>query len=214
MSQRAGTPQQPVEDAAARRVGARRGAASPLTRALRELGKLDKSAYHALARTPSPAIDNAFRRLSVAADHSFLWCGIAGAMSVLGGSRGRRAAAGGLLAIGTTSLTVNRVVKPLARRERPARAESATFGARHVPMPGSTSFPSGHSASAFAFAFAVGRDLPQVAVPIGLLAAAVAHSRVHTGVHYPSDVVLGSVLGAGVAAVLAAARPGPAATSR
>ena len=66
-------------------------------------------------------------------------------------------------------------------------------------------FPSGHSASAFAFAYAVGRHYPVLAVPIGLLATGVAYSRVHTGVHYPSDVVLGSIIGAGTAAVVTAA---------
>ena len=72
-------------------------------------------------------------------------------------------------------------------------------------MPESTSFPSGHAASAFAFAYAVGRHLPGLAVPIRLLASGVAYSRVHTGVHYPGDVVIGSVLGAGTAAMVAAA---------
>src|SRR5919108_1902436 len=77
--------------------------------------------------------------------------------------------------------------------------------ARHVPMPTSASFPSGHAASAFAFAYAVGRHLPGLAVPIRLLAAGVAYSRVHTGVHYPGDVVIGSVVGAGTGAMVAAA---------
>jgi membrane-associated phospholipid phosphatase len=42
-------------------------------------------------------------------------------------------------------------------------------------------------------------------VPIRLLAGAVAYSRVHTGVHYPGDVVIGSIVGAGTAATVAAA---------
>ena len=66
-----------------------------------------------------------------------------------------------------------------------------------MPMPDSTSFPSGHAASAFAFAYAVGRHLPELAVPIRLLAGGVAYSRVHTGVHYPGDVVIGAIVGAG-----------------
>jgi undecaprenyl-diphosphatase len=45
-------------------------------------------------------------------------------------------------------------------------------------MPESSSFPSGHAASAFAFAYAVGRHLPGLAVPIRLLAADVAYLRV------------------------------------
>ena len=72
-------------------------------------------------------------------------------------------------------------------------------------MPESTSFPSGHSASAFAFAYTVGRHYPGLAVPIRLLASGVAYSRVHTGVHYPGDVVLGSIIGAGTAAMVAGA---------
>ena len=72
-------------------------------------------------------------------------------------------------------------------------------------MPESASFPSGHAASAFAFAYAVGRHLPVLAVPIRLLAGGVAYSRVHIGVHYPGDVVIGSIVGAGTAATVAAA---------
>jgi undecaprenyl-diphosphatase len=62
-------------------------------------------------------------------------------------------------------------------------------------MPKSRSLPSGHSASAFAFATGVGQVLPREASALRVLAAAVAYSRVHTGVHYPGDVVLGSLLG-------------------
>ena len=51
---------------------------------------------------------------------------------------------------------------------------------------------------------AVGRNLPGLGVPIRLLAAGVAYSRVHTGVHDPGDVVVGSIVGAGTAAMVAA----------
>jgi undecaprenyl-diphosphatase len=160
--------------------------------------------YEAVARTPTGNLDLSVRRLSHAADHSKLWLAIAAVVAVAGGRRGRRAALEGVVAIGVTSATVNLGVKPIARRGRPDRLETALFEDRHVPMPGSASFPSGHAASAFAFAHAVGRHLPVLAVPIRLLAAAVAYSRVHTGVHYPGDVVIGSVTGAGTAAMVAA----------
>ncbi len=62
-------------------------------------------------------------------------------------------------------------------------------------MPTSLSFPSGHSAVAFAFSTGVGSGLPVVAVPLHAAAGMVAYSRVHTGVHYPGDVVVGSILG-------------------
>ena len=63
-------------------------------------------------------------------------------------------------------------------------------------MPRSLSFPSGHSASAFAFATAVGQLIPLAAPPLRFVAAMVAYSRVHTGVHYPGDVIVGSLVGA------------------
>ena len=172
--------------------------------ALRELGAVDRAVYEALARIPTGTLDAPVRRLSGAANHSKLWLAIAAVIALLGGHRGRRAALEGMAAIGVTSATVNLGVKPVARRRRPERARPALFEDRHVPMPRSASFPSGHAASAFAFAYAVGRHMPVLAVPIRLLAAAVAYSRVHTGVHYPGDVVIGSVAGAGTAAMVAA----------
>ncbi|WP_304363106.1 phosphatase PAP2 family protein [Rhodococcus tukisamuensis] len=92
------------------------------------------------------------------------------------------------------------------RAQRPERPDPGRFEALLVPMPESASFPSGHAASAFAFAYTVGRHYPALAVPIRLLASGVAYSRVHTVVHYPGDVVLGSVLGAGTSAMVAGAR--------
>jgi membrane-associated phospholipid phosphatase len=197
--------QETVADALARRVPAGQApSANLVVGALRELGAIDRAVYEAVARTPTATLDGPVRQLSGAADRSKLWLGIAAAVALLGGDRGRRAALEGVVAIGVTSAAVNLVVKPIARRRRPDRARPARFEDRHVPMPRSASFPSGHAASAFAFAYAVGRHLPALAVPIRLLAAAVAYSRVHTGVHYPGDVVVGSVTGAGTAAMVAA----------
>jgi undecaprenyl-diphosphatase len=67
-----------------------------------------------------------------------------------------------------------------------------------VPLPASTSFPSGHSASAFAFANGVSGEMPELAVPLRRAAAAVAWSRIHTGVHDPGDVVTGALVGGAV----------------
>ncbi|WP_412842511.1 phosphatase PAP2 family protein, partial [Candidatus Frankia alpina] len=62
------------------------------------------------------------------------------------------------------------------------------------------SFPSGHAASAAAFATGVALDAPGAAVPVAALAAAVAFSRVYVGVHYPGDVAAGILLGIGARA--------------
>lgn len=159
-----------------------------------ELKALDEATYRAVAQTPTPTLDAGLRRLSRAADKSKLWFATAAVIAAVGGPRGRRAAVTGVAAIGLTSAAVNIGVKPLARRHRPDRTE-AEFVSRHVRMPHSTSFPSGHSASAFAFAEAVSSVLPLTGIPLRLTAAAVAYSRVHTGVHYPGDVLIGSLIG-------------------
>jgi membrane-associated phospholipid phosphatase len=204
MSQEPNKPPETVEDALARGVEARRGPGSPWVKALRELGAVDRAVYQAVARTPTAGLDDPVRRLSRAADNSRLWLAMAAAIALLGRGRGRRAALEGVVSIAVTSATVNLGLKRVHRRRRPERVDNP-WPARHVAMPASTSFPSGHAASAFAFAYAVGRNLPGLGVPVRLLAAGVAYSRVHTGVHYPGDVVIGSVVGAGTAAMVAAA---------
>jgi membrane-associated phospholipid phosphatase len=204
MPDQIGTPNPPVEVGLVHRARAQRRPACRWAHAVRPIGVMDLAAYRAVASIPSDRLDNPFRRLSTAADRSRLWIGIATVMALLGGDRGRRAAFDGLLSIASTSAAVNLAMKPLARRRRPARVESARFAARYLPMPGSTSFPSGHAASGFAFAVAATRHLPRLAVPIRLLAGAVAYSRVHAGVHYPSDVLIGSIIGSGTAAVVTA----------
>ncbi len=205
MSQPMGERKRTVEEALAQGVAGWSRGWSVLAKPLEELGMLDRAVYQAVAATSTPVLDGHFRRLSRAADHSFLWLGIAAVVAVGGGRNGRRAAVESVLAIGATSAVVNLGIKPLARRRRPDRADPAQFEARDVPMPDSTSFPSGHASSAFAFAYAVGRHLPELAVPVRLLAGGVAYSRVHTGVHYPGDVVIGAIAGAGGAAMIGAA---------
>jgi undecaprenyl-diphosphatase len=138
------------------------------------------------------------RRLSDVANQSKLWVGVAAGIGAIGGRRGRRSAVLGLLSIGVTSATVNLIGKQFFRRRRPDRAGEDVPEARYVRMPTSTSFPSGHSASAFAFVNAVAGEWPILGFPLRGLAAGVAYSRVHTGVHYPGDVVIGSLIGAAI----------------
>ncbi|MFJ4616808.1 phosphatase PAP2 family protein [Streptomyces sp. NPDC088812] len=169
-----------------------------------DLATLDQALYEAVTVTRTPTLDTALRRLSAAADHSKLSFAVAAGLALCGG-RSRRAAALGVAAIGVASASANILGKKLVRRPRPHRAVDSPFPGRHVPMPDSASFPSGHTASAVAFAAAVGPALPAAAVPLGLLACAVGYSRVHTGVHYPGDVVAGALLGTGSAALVLAA---------
>jgi membrane-associated phospholipid phosphatase len=198
-------PDRSLVEAAAHLVAEQRGQASRLSIAMHELGALDRAAYEAVARTPTPALDLPVRRLSHAANGSRLWLAIAAAMAIFGGKRGRRAALEGVVAIGITSASVNLLAKSVATRPRPDRTDPGRFVTREIEMPASSSFPSGHAASAFAFSYAVGRHLPNLAIPIRVLAGAVAYSRVHLGVHYPADVAVGSIVGSGVAAMVASA---------
>ncbi|WP_432031454.1 phosphatase PAP2 family protein [Streptomyces antibioticus] len=168
-----------------------------------DLATMDQALYETVTVTRTPALDTALRRLSAAADHSKISFAVAAGLALCGG-RPRRAAAMGVAAVGVASASANLLGKRLVRRPRPHRAEDSPFPGRHVPMPDSASFPSGHTASAVAFAAAVGPAFPAAAVPLGLLACAVGYSRVHTGVHYPGDVVAGALLGTGSAALVVA----------
>jgi undecaprenyl-diphosphatase len=169
-----------------------------------ELNKLDLAVYAAIAVTPTPAMDVALRRLSRAASYSRLWLGCSAVLAVCGGERGRRGAENGLASIALTSAVVNLVLKPLGNRRRPDRQRYDVPIARQVTMPDSTSWPSGHSASAFAFASGVSSAWPQCGVPLGVVASLVAYSRVHTGVHYASDTIAGTVSGVALAPVAVA----------
>jgi membrane-associated phospholipid phosphatase len=171
-----------------------------------ELLALDVAVYAAIAATPTPRLDDVFRRVSEAADHSKLWLAGAAVLAATGGPRGRRAAVDGLTSVALTSAVVNLALKPLGARRRPDRAVHRVPGARYVTMPRSTSFPSGHAASAFAFASGVSADLPAAGIPFSAAAAVVAYSRVHTGVHYPLDVIVGSVTGGSLAPVVVSLR--------
>jgi undecaprenyl-diphosphatase len=162
---------------------------------LRDAERVDLAVYAAVAATPTPELDRAMRRLSAAGDKSALWLAAAAVLAAGRGRRGRSAARAGLASVAVTSAVVNVAVKPLVRRRRPDRDAQAVPLARHVPMPRSRSLPSGHAASAFAFATGVGRVLPREAVALRVLAALVAYSRVHTGVHFPGDVLVGSLMG-------------------
>lgn len=169
---------------------------------LAEVHRIDLAVYEAIVGAGPPEVDRAFRRLSNAANYSRLSIAAAALLSVAGGPRGRRAAGRGLASVGVTSAVVNLVLKPLSGRRRPQRAPHRAGSPAPIPMPESDSFPSGHSAAAFAFAAGAGRELPAAGVPLGLLATLVAYSRIHTGVHYPTDVVVGATCGVAIAAAV------------
>ena len=169
--------------------------------ALEELRRLDAAAYVAIAETDTPTLDHLFSRLSRSADYSKLSIASAAALALGAGPNGRRAAFRGMAAVAVTAAVVNLAIKPLSRRARPDREGASVPRGRHVTMPASHSFPSGHTAAAFAFATGAGRVLPWTTPPLAILATLVGYSRVHTGVHYPLDVMVGALCGVALATV-------------
>jgi diacylglycerol kinase family enzyme/membrane-associated phospholipid phosphatase len=180
-------------------------------RVLQRLDSIDLSLYRGAASAHTPRLDAVLPRLTRSADHGRLWIALAGALAVAGGRRHRRAAVRGLVSLGLASATTNLPAKLLTRRTRPDLRPVPLV--RHLPrQPTTTSFPSGHSASAAAFVTGVALEQPVLAAPLAVLGAGVAYGRVHTGVHYPGDVLAG--LTTGVLAALAVRRAWPAPPAR
>jgi YegS/Rv2252/BmrU family lipid kinase len=135
--------------------------------------------------------------LSRSADHGLLWLGVAALLAALPGT-GTRAARRGLLSLAAASALANGPLKAFSGRRRPMELRSPS-AARWVRRPVTSSFPSGHSASAFAFATGAALEAPALAIPLLALAGAVAYSRTYNRVHYPSDVAAGAALGVATA---------------
>ncbi|MFE6859447.1 bifunctional phosphatase PAP2/diacylglycerol kinase family protein [Nocardia sp. NPDC057668] len=168
-----------------------------LGRKFHRVGRFDQSVSGAVARIPLSGADGGMLRLTRTADKGVLWMLVAAVLASKQGST-RRAALRGVISIAGASFTVNLVLKNMFARRRPA-AEELPISRRLINQPTSSSFPSGHSASAAAFATAVALESPRTGLVIAPVAAAVAYSRVHTGVHWASDVFVGAAVGTGVA---------------
>lgn len=86
-----------------------------------------------------------------------------------------------------------KLIKTCCRRPRPFEKHA---GITHrIQPPDAWSFPSGHTASAFLFAQLLAMFQPALTVPLFGWAGCVGMSRVHLGVHYPTDVLAGAALG-------------------
>ncbi|MFI6333864.1 bifunctional phosphatase PAP2/diacylglycerol kinase family protein [Streptomyces sp. NPDC050535] len=179
----------------------------PGPRILRD--RLLDSDYHlfeAIATRHWPGADHVLPRLTRTANHGVLWFATAAAIAAARTPRSRAAAARGLASLALASVTINTVGKRSVRRPRPA-LDPVPVIRQLKRQPITTSFPSGHAASAAAFATGVALESPGWGVAVAPLATAVVVSRVYTGVHFPSDVLAGAVLGAGAAYAVRAMAP-------
>ncbi len=144
-----------------------------------------------------PHSTNSDRYVSVMSDlgEGLGWVAGGAALAMLGGPKGRRAGMATAVASLAATYVVQQRVKPLFRRVRPfVNREARVVGIR----PPDHSFPSGHTASSFAAATALAFFYPRAAPLAYTLATGVGMSRVHLGVHFPSDAAVGGVIGIGI----------------
>jgi undecaprenyl-diphosphatase len=161
---------------------------------------VDRRLYRVISGIPhSPLSDKYVTTLSDLGE-GLGWVAAGIALAWLGGAKGRRAGiAMSVASLGTTYL-VQRWVKPLFRRTRPhVGRDVVVVGLRTSDA----SFPSGHSAASFAAATATAAFYPKVAPLVFALATGVGVSRVHLGHHFPSDVMVGGVVGMGSGTIVA-----------
>jgi YegS/Rv2252/BmrU family lipid kinase len=171
--------------------------ASRSRRIRRALARADRRLLTGAIRHRTPASSRVMTTASHVANRSMLWMAISALLSATGRRKPRTAAASGLLGIGVAATLVNGPLKFAWRRDRPPIMVSGRGGEPLLPLPRTFSFPSGHSASAAAFATGASIAAPALAPVLVPMAGTVAYSRVHTGVHYPSDVAVGIAIGSG-----------------
>ncbi|WP_282701247.1 bifunctional phosphatase PAP2/diacylglycerol kinase family protein [Streptomyces sp. CC219B] len=159
---------------------------------------LDCKLFEFTAARHWPGAERTLPRLSHSANHGLLWFATGAVMAASRTPRARRAAARGLASLSLASLTINTLGKRSVRRPRPL-LDPVPLVRQLKRQPITTSFPSGHSASAAAFATGVALESPAWGAVVAPVACLVALSRVYTGAHYPSDVLAGAALGVGAA---------------
>ena len=146
----------------------------------------------------SPPLDHLFYGLSAAADHGMLWHAMGVGRAIA--RRDPREALWFSAALGVESALTNGLIKSMFRRVRPQQHfqhdEPLPYGMRR---PITSSFPSGHAATAFMCAGILADR--RTAIGWFTLAGLVATSRVYVRMHHASDVAAGAALGLALAPV-------------
>jgi membrane-associated phospholipid phosphatase len=177
----------PVADREAARSLRARLRAGPLARAI---AKVDVRLFRLLRENGhDAAVERPIRRFSHLGEHAAIWLVIGLAAAALDGRR--RAEWLRATRSVVVAYALNTLLKTVVRRKRPHLERLPAL----ISTPTSLSFPSAHASSSFAAARAFSALLPGRAPPLYAGATAMALSRVYLGVHYPSDIAAGAVLG-------------------
>ena len=180
-------PVPPAADPAARRSLRARLRAGPVARAI---AKVDVRLYRLLREHGhDPVAERPIRRFSRLGEHAAIWLALGLAAAAL--DRARRAEWLRATRSVLVAYALNTLLKTVVRRKRPQLEKLPAL----ISTPTSLSFPSAHASSSFAAARAFSALLPGRAPPLYAGATAMALSRVYLGVHYPSDIAAGAVLG-------------------
>lgn len=140
----------------------------------------------------APVLDWLMVALSVSGAYAAVWL-VLGVVAAWGNGAAARGVVRMAWGLALAALLVNGILKPAVDRERPFVRDPAV---RLVgPAPSGPSFPSGHAASAVAGAYGLAFVWPRRRALLWTLAASIACSRLYLGVHYPTDVVAGALVG-------------------
>jgi undecaprenyl-diphosphatase len=137
-----------------------------------------------------------FRILMIAATRGgdgWLWYALAFILVLYGGEH-RFAAIGAGVSAAVVSIFLFRALKHASHRKRPCEIEPHCWSL--ILPPDKYSFPSGHSITAFSIAISIGLFYPQLQAPLLAVAVLIAGSRIILGMHFLSDVLAGSMIGA------------------
>jgi undecaprenyl-diphosphatase len=161
------------------------------------LSQFDKWLFHVVNRGGTNSVFDAMMPFITEKDHFlFLLIGLWLVLFWKARRRGRIVAVATLVVIAISDQASAHLLKPLFARTRPPYAlESVRL---LVDTTRSFSFPSAHAANAFAVAAFVSSFYPRTRLYLYFVAALVAYSRVYVGVHFPSDIAAGAVLGLAV----------------